>query len=76
MQPVQNDRSDPLNRYVGWALVLATVLLAGAIFYHARAGRYQLHTSDTSTHLYILDSFTGELTIRVAPSTVSENPLD
>ena len=45
----------------GACIVIAAVILAAAIFYHARTGRYQFQPSNPPGVIWTLDTVTGDV---------------
>jgi hypothetical protein len=50
-------------RFLGACILVAAVLVSGAIVYHARSqvGRYQFHPSSPPGVIWIIDTTTGEV---------------
>lgn len=52
------------QRFLGLCFLISAVLLAGALYLHARSGRYQLQQSTPPGVVYILDTWTGEVRLK------------
>jgi len=50
-------------KFLGVCIVIAGAIIAGALIYHARIGRYQFHPSTPPGVIWILDTVTGEIKI-------------
>ena len=52
------------QKFLGVCIVIAAVIIAGAVYIHGRGSRYQFQPSNPPGIIYIFDTWTGEVRSR------------